>query len=81
MHARLVHLRDPGVLEPAQDLDLVTEAALELAGTTSASGRQSASQCRTWAAATGNAATVRTCSAVTPGRVTMLKATSRVSSA
>ena len=55
--------------------------ALELAGTTVADGRCSASQWRTWAAATGNAATVETLSMPTPGRTTMLNATSSVCSA
>ena len=40
-----------------------------------------ASQSRTCAAATGKAATVRTSAGVTPGRVTMLNATSNVCSA
>ncbi|CAM5742687.1 hypothetical protein MAUB1S_03549 [Mycolicibacterium aubagnense] len=46
-----------------------------------ACGSRSASQRRTWAAATGNAATVDTASAATPGRTTMLNATSSVCSA
>lgn len=70
---------DPGV--GAAVADVVGGPAFDIAGTTSASGRFSASQRRTCAAATGNAATVRTSAAATPGRMTMLNATSSVSSA
>ena len=55
--------------------------AFEFAGTTSAAGRCSCSHRRTCAAATGNAATVRTSAADVPARTAMLNATSSVSSA
>ena len=56
-------------------------AAFELAGTSSVFGRWAASQCLTWAAATGNAATVCTSLAAVAGRTAMVKHTSSVSSA
>ena len=56
-------------------------SALEYAGRNSTPGRCAASHCRTWAAATGNAARVRTSAALLPGLTTMLNATSSVVSA
>src|SRR3954452_13919348 len=72
------------VLTPASARPSATSlaaAAFELAGINLAFGTLFASQLRTWALATGNAATEPTSAAVVPERTTIVNATSSVSSA
>ncbi|OBG83676.1 hypothetical protein A5698_06240 [Mycobacterium sp. E136] len=72
------------VLTPASARHSATSlaaAAFELAGTTRADGRCSASQLRTCAAATGKAAMVATSSTAVPSRTAIVNDTSSVSSA